>query len=77
MLFKYLQILFILLVVVTKSYAQDCNQMINSFDNPVTLKSNWIFMKGDNPEWKNPDMEDSNWAKKRYPILEKIKIQMS
>ncbi|MBK8398520.1 MAG: hypothetical protein IPL26_25160 [Leptospiraceae bacterium] len=67
MLFKYLQILFILLVVVTKSYAQDCNQMINSFDNPVTLKSNWIFMKGDNLEWKNPDMEDSNWAKKTLP----------
>lgn len=67
MLFKYLFSLFIIFFAVTQSYADDCNRLLNSFDEPIPLKSGWIFMKGDNPEWKSPDMEDSSWAKKTLP----------
>ena len=52
---------------VTQSYADDCNRLISSFDEPTSLKSGWVFLKGDNPEWKNPDMEDSGWTKKTLP----------
>ena len=67
MLFRYLLLVSTLLFAVTQSYAADCNQMIQSFDEPATLKSGWKFLKGDNPEWKNPDMEDSNWTMKTLP----------
>ncbi|HMW04114.1 MAG TPA: ATP-binding protein [Leptospiraceae bacterium] len=55
-----------LLFAFTSSYA-DCEKLLNSFDEPVNLKAGWVFMKGDNPEWKNSDMEDSTWAKKTLP----------
>jgi signal transduction histidine kinase len=67
MLFKYLFSLFIIFFAVTHTYADDCNRLLNSFDEPIPLKSGWVFMKGDNPEWKSPDMEDSSWAKKTLP----------
>ena len=67
MLLKILLSFFILFFAVTQSYADDCDRMLNSFDEPIPLKSGWVFMKGDNPEWKSPDMEDSSWAKKTLP----------
>ncbi len=67
MLLKYLLSFFILCFVVTQSYADDCNRLLNSFDEPIPLKSGWVFLKGDNPEWKSPEMEDSSWAKKTLP----------
>ncbi|MBP9162907.1 MAG: histidine kinase, partial [Leptospiraceae bacterium] len=67
MLLKFLLSFFILFFAVTQSYADDCDRMLNSFDEPIPLKSGWVFMKGDNPEWKSPDMEDASWAKKTLP----------
>lgn len=67
MLFRYLFLFFTLFFAVTQSYADDCNRLISSFDEPTSLKSGWVFLKGDNPEWKNPDMEDSGWTKKTLP----------
>lgn len=63
---KYTLIFLALLTAVTPNYA-DCERLLNSFDEPVSLKSGWVFMKGDNPEWKNTDMEDSTWVKKTLP----------
>lgn len=67
MLLKYILTLILFCFAVTQSYADDCDRLLNSFDEPIPLKSGWVFLKGDNPEWKSPDMEDSSWAKKTLP----------
>ena len=48
-------------------HSEDCNSLINNFDKPISLKSGWLFMKGDNPEWKTLELEDTTWAKKTMP----------
>lgn len=47
--------------------AEECGTQITNFENKIELKSGWFYMKGDNPEWKNLDLEDSGWNKKTLP----------
>lgn len=72
MLFKYLILFFTFIIAVTPSYANDCNRLISSFDEPASLKSDWLFLKGDNPEWKNAELDDVGWQKKTLPDSGKI-----
>jgi signal transduction histidine kinase len=67
---RYLRISFQILLfslITSSAYSEDCSALLSNFEKPLTLKANWLFSKGDNPEWKNVDFEDTNWAKKTLP----------
>ncbi|MBE7412869.1 MAG: sensor histidine kinase [Leptospiraceae bacterium] len=53
--------------------SEDCNSVIGSFDNKISLTSGWMYRRGDNPDWKDPLMDDSLWTKKNLPDYGKDK----
>ncbi|WP_108960777.1 sensor histidine kinase [Leptospira ellinghausenii] len=47
--------------------AEPCGTMITSFDKPVVLKTDWLFRKGDNLDWRDESVEESFWVKRSVP----------
>lgn len=47
--------------------AEPCGTMITSFENPVVLKTDWLFRKGDNLDWRDETVEESFWVKRSVP----------
>jgi signal transduction histidine kinase len=48
--------------------AYDCSSSEPfTYDVPVSLKGGWYFIKGDNPGWKELDLEEVGWLKKTMP----------
>lgn len=54
-------------------FSIDCNSVVGSFENEVPLTSGWMYRRGDNPDWKDPLMDDSLWIKKTLPDYGKDK----
>ncbi|WP_409036259.1 sensor histidine kinase [Leptospira levettii] len=47
--------------------AEPCGTMISSFEKPVVLKTDWLFRKGDNLDWRDESVEESFWVKRSVP----------
>ncbi|EMY69021.1 sensor histidine kinase [Leptospira vanthielii] len=47
--------------------AEPCGTMITSFERPVVLKTDWLFRKGDNLDWRDESVEESFWVKRSVP----------
>ncbi|HNM04994.1 MAG TPA: 7TM diverse intracellular signaling domain-containing protein, partial [Leptospiraceae bacterium] len=47
--------------------ALDCTSPLENLDTTARLKGNWLFQKSDNPEWKQPNFDDSGWQRKSLP----------
>ncbi|TGM24676.1 sensor histidine kinase [Leptospira levettii] len=47
--------------------AEPCGTMITSFEKPVVLKTDWLFRKGDNLDWRDESVEESFWVKRSVP----------
>ncbi|TGL56870.1 sensor histidine kinase [Leptospira jelokensis] len=47
--------------------AEPCGTMISSFEKPVILKTDWMFRKGDNLDWRDESVEESFWVKRSVP----------
>nr|WP_244310353.1 sensor histidine kinase [Leptospira noumeaensis] len=41
--------------------------MITSFEKPIVLKTDWLFRKGDNLDWRDETVEESFWVKRSVP----------
>lgn len=64
---------FLGLIFASSLTAEDCSGHIPNFDKPISLKGGWHYMKGDNPDWKEVDTEDSGWVRKIMPDYTKDK----
>ncbi|WP_039937504.1 sensor histidine kinase [Leptospira terpstrae] len=58
---------FVLLPTVFSLAAEPCGTMITSFERPVVLKTDWLFRKGDNLDWRDESVEESFWVKRSVP----------
>ncbi|XDD53758.1 ATP-binding protein [Leptospira sp. WS4.C2] len=58
---------FVLLPAVFSLAAEPCGTMITSFERPVVLKTDWLFRKGDNLDWRDESVEESFWVKRSVP----------
>lgn len=47
--------------------ANPCGSFVTSFENPITLSSDWLFRKGDNLDWRDESIEESFWVKRSVP----------
>ncbi|XDD42316.1 ATP-binding protein [Leptospira sp. WS60.C2] len=47
--------------------AEPCGTMISSFEKPVILKTDWLFRKGDNLDWRDETVEETFWVKRSVP----------
>jgi signal transduction histidine kinase len=70
-----MRILVLLLSFLSASFlaAEDCATQFTNFDKSISLKGGWHYMKGDNPDWKEVDTEDSGWMRKSLPDYTKDK----
>lgn len=59
--------LLFLIFISTEIFSEECNSLISNFDKPISLKSGWLFQKGDNNDWKNKELEDTTWQKRTLP----------
>jgi signal transduction histidine kinase len=48
-------------------YAESCGVFISSWEQPITLKDNWQFRKGDNLDWRDETVEESFWVQRSVP----------
>ncbi|MGE8721390.1 ATP-binding protein [Leptospira terpstrae] len=58
---------FVLLPTIISLAAEPCGTMITSFERPVVLKTDWLFRKGDNLDWRDESVEESFWVKRSVP----------
>lgn len=58
---------FVLFPTVFGLAAEPCGTMITSFERPVVLKTDWLFRKGDNLDWRDETVEESFWVKRSVP----------
>ncbi|MCW7456813.1 sensor histidine kinase [Leptospira bandrabouensis] len=58
---------FVLLPTIFGLAAEPCGTLITSFENPIVLKTNWLFRKGDNLDWRDETVEESFWVKRSVP----------
>jgi|GEM_PF-2114040 len=65
------KILIIVFVVLSISKAADCQSLSPTGQlaehNPIKIEGEWKIMQGDNPEFKNPDYDDSAWQIIKVP----------
>ncbi|MCW7491058.1 ATP-binding protein [Leptospira sp. 2 VSF19] len=47
--------------------ADPCGTLITSFEKPIVLKTDWLFRKGDNLDWRDETVEESFWVKRSVP----------
>ncbi|TGK81021.1 histidine kinase [Leptospira montravelensis] len=47
--------------------AEPCGTLITSFEKPIVLKTDWLFRKGDNLDWRDETVEESFWVKRSVP----------
>lgn len=66
-----------LFLLLTSVSAEDCSTALYLSDQPVSLKGGWLFLRGDNPEWKRPELDDSGWQRKSLPDQGKDKSAQS
>ncbi|TGL85568.1 histidine kinase [Leptospira congkakensis] len=58
---------FVLFPAIIGLAADPCGNMITSFEKPVVLKTDWLFRKGDNLDWRDETVEESFWVKRSVP----------
>ncbi|MBM9547330.1 sensor histidine kinase [Leptospira sp. 201903074] len=58
---------FVLLPAFFSLAAEPCGAMITSFERPIVLKTDWLFRKGDNLDWRDETVEESFWVKRSVP----------
>ncbi|MCW7502852.1 sensor histidine kinase [Leptospira paudalimensis] len=63
----FLGFLLFLSPTIASLVAEPCGTMITSFEKPVVLKTDWLFRKGDNLDWRDESVEESFWVKRSVP----------
>ncbi|TGK51674.1 sensor histidine kinase [Leptospira kanakyensis] len=58
---------FVLTPTLSSLAAEPCGTMITSFEKPIVLKTDWLFRKGDNLDWRDETVEESFWVKRSVP----------
>lgn len=66
-IYRFLFGLLFSVVMVSEISANPCGSFITSFDEPITLNSDWLFRKGDNLDWRDESVEESFWVKRTVP----------
>ena len=61
---KHLRIITLVLLVILFNSE---HVFANNLKEIVNLKGYWKFSVGDNPEWKNPDFNDTDWERHYVP----------
>ncbi|MCB1177455.1 MAG: histidine kinase, partial [Leptospiraceae bacterium] len=72
MLFRVILISFLFLLNLPL-ISDDCSTALNFRDKPLSLKGGWLFLRGDNQGWKDPNLQDAGWGRKSLPDYGKDK----
>ncbi|MDX1958085.1 MAG: sensor histidine kinase [Leptospiraceae bacterium] len=68
-----MKLFFIITLLATKLFSEDCSAAINLGDDLVSLKGGWLFQRGDVIDWKDTNLDDSSWTRKSLPDFGKDK----